>query len=592
MGARRADKGCLRRPSYLFWGSMEYGRVTREGLRYLDHMITVQPITSAVLRISLLLVLASSSCRSDAASNAPPPVTGAGVRITPSVVEIAVGEKQTLRADVFDENGQAVVSAPIQWVTSDASVATVSASGEVTGMAVGDARIIASSLGTADTADVRVTPAAPTGAFVDVYPEVTFQTMLGWEATAQMGEAECNPQSFPLYKQEILNRAVNELGIDRVRLHVRSGHESPVDHYATFKSSHQLSDWNPYRYASVNDNDDPRSIRAGGFQFTELDHKVAEIITPLRALLQARGEQLYVNLNYVDFGVSPWEQSSNPEEYAELILAVFQHLQSRYGWVPDAVEMVLEPDNTQNWTPQAIGAALVATGDRLKAAGFRPAFIAPSNTGMIGALNYLNAMVAVPRVSEYLTDVAYHRYSSASATTLSSIAARANQLGLRTAMLEHIGSGYEDLHEDLTIGNNSSWSQFVLAYCAPDNGGNYYLIDQSVPSAPKVSIGNRSRYLRQYFAFVRLNARRLGAVSGDARLNPVAFRNTNGKVVVVIAATGAAPVQLRRLPAGTYGVTFTTASQTFVSQADVVVGSSGILQTSMPATGVMTIHAR
>jgi hypothetical protein len=431
----------------------------------------------------------------------------------------------------------------------------------------------------------------PDGTFIDIYPDVQYQEILGWEGTGQLGENECNPAAFKASQPELLNRLVNELGINRVRLETRSGHENPQDYYAVYRETHSPSDWYPYRYASVNDNDDPRVARPGGFQFSELDHKVEEIITPMRALLQARGERLYVNLTYVDFAGAAWEQSSDPEEYAELIHEAFTHLKQRYGWVPDAVEVILEPDNTPNWRPEAIGRAIVAAGDRLKSSGFRPAFIAPSNADMRGALDYLNGIVTVPRVLEYLTDVAYHRYSGVSSATVAAIAARANQLGVRTAMLEHIESDYRDLHEDLRLGQNSAWQQFTLAYCSADDGAQYYRFDQSVPSATAV-MGDRTRYFRQYFSFIRLNARRIGAVSGDDRLDPLAFRNASGRIVVVVKASAGAPVQLRRLPGGLYGIRFTTASQTFVSLADVSVDSSGILQVTMPDAGVITIYQR
>lgn len=542
----------------------------------------------------IVLSLADLACAGDGGSpNAPPAVIQAAVTIVPSVVDLTPGASQALQVRVVDATGNLLPSPVVQWKTTNSSVASVTTSGVVTGIAAGNASIVASSNGASDTALVRVAPEPAAGTFIDLFPDLAYQEMLGWEGTAQIGEVECNPTAFPLYRQDLLDRLVNELGINRVRLELRSGHENPQDFYTTFKNSHNPADWNPHRYESINDNSDPRVANLAGFQFAEIDHKVDVIIQPLRALLQARGEKLYVNLNYVDFGVAAWEQSSNPEEYAELIHTTFQHLQSRYGWVPDAVEITLEPDNTPNWNPQVIGRALVATGDRLKAAGFRPAFIAPSNTNMSSAVTYFDGLMSVPRVLDYLTDVAYHRYSGVSAATLAAIASRASQHGLRTAMLEHIGSGYQDLHADLRDGLNSAWQQFALAWCATqDNGGHYYRIDQSVPTAPKLILSSRARYLRQYFSFVRLGARRIGAVSGDARLDPVAFRNANGKLVVVVAAAEGAPVQLRHLPAASYGITFTTATQSFVSLPDVAVGSAGTLQVSMPSAGVMTIHQR
>ena len=525
----------------------------------------------------------------------PPPAGNMRVVVTPDSVELHPGWTQSFQVTVSNDSGTVTPTPAVAWTSTSLAVASVTNSGVVTGIAVGEARIIATSGSAADTARVLITASPPLGNWVEVQPEVSLQEMTGWEGSAQIGEVECDPTAYASYHQEVLDRLVNELGINRVRVNVRSGTENPVDYYTVFKTTHNgATGWSSHRYESINDNNDPRVAQPSGFQWAEIDHKVQDIINPMRALLQARGERLYVNLNYVDFGqAQAWEQSSDPEEYAELILGAFLHLQQQYGWVPDAVEMVLEPDLTPNWNPQTIGRALVATGDRLRAAGFRPDFIAPSNTNMTSALSYIDQLVSVPRVLEYLTDVAYHRYSGVTAAALAGIAARARQYGLRTAMLEHIGSGDDHLQEDLRDGLNSAWQQFTLAYCSTtDNGSNYYRIDQTVPSSPRVIMNSRTRYFRQYFAFVRLNARRIGAVSGDARLEPLAFRNVNGSYVVVVRSSAPAPVQVRRLPPGTYGITMTTATQTFVSLPDVVVDASGTLQTSIPGAGVMTIHQR
>ena len=541
-------------------------------------------------RVTLLTIIIA--CGDDASLNSAPPIGANEVRVTPSVVELTPGATRALQVTVSDEAGRPVALPAVSWTSTNTAVATVNEAGTVTAVSIGSAHIIARNSASADSADVRVVPPAPTGAFIEVYPDLEYQEILGWEGTAQLGENECNPAAFNASQPELVNRVVNELGINRVRLETRSGHENPVDHYTAYRDSHQPSTWYPYRYESINDNDDPAIARPGGFQFTELDHKVEVVIAPMRALLAARGERLYVNLTYVDFRSAAWEQTSNPAEYAELIHAAFVHLQSRYGWVPDAVEVILEPDNTQNWTAEVIGRAIVAAGDRLKAAGFRPAFIAPSNTNMRSALEYLNGVVSVPRVLEYLTDVAYHRYEGVSSETVAALAARANELGLRTAMLEHIESGHHDLHEDLRLGQNSAWQQFTLAYCESDNGAHYYFFDQNVQSRSSATMGDRTRYLRQYFSFVRLNARRVGAVSGDGRLDPLAFRNVNGKMVVVVKTTSGATVTIQRLPPGTYGVTYTKASESFVAGNDIAVGSSGTLQVTMPGAGVITIHQR
>lgn len=545
-----------------------------------------------MLKAPYLLLPILLACGDDPSAPGVPAIGANEVRLTPRVFDLRAGETQSLLVVVTDGSGRPVSAPAVTWSSTRTGIATVTGTGTVTAVTVGTAQIIARTDAGADTADVRVIPASPTDASIDVYPELQYQEMLGWEGTDQLGENECNPAAFNASRTELLNRLVNELGINRVRLETRSGHENPQDWYTPYRISHDPGPWHAHRYESINDNDDPRVARPGGFQFAELDHKVDVIISPMRALLQARGERLYVNLTYVDFGAAAWEQSSNPEEYAELIHEAFLHLQNRYGWVPDAVEISLEPDNRQNWTGEVIGRALVAAGDRLKASGFRPAFIAPSTTNTRAALNYLAGVVSVPRVLEYLTDVSYHRYAEASSANVAAIAARANELGLRTAMLEHIESGHQDLHEDLKLGQNSAWQQFTLAYCGSDNGAHYYWFDENVQSSSSARMGDRTRYLRQYFSFVRLHARRIGAVSGDSRLDPLAFRNADGRMVVIVKATAGATIQLRRMPPGLYGITFTTSSQSFASLGDVSVGSSGTLQATMPDAGVMTIYQR
>ena len=511
------------------------------------------------------------------------------VIITPATAEIPIGGTVTLTAQVVDADGHTVPNAQISWSSESPSIASVGSTGTVTGVSVGTALITATNIEVVAHAGVSVIPAAPQGPAIEVYPELRYQEMTGWEGVAQIGEVECNRQAFGVYRVSLIDRIVNELGINRVRLAIQSGAENPTDWYAQYIAGN-LQTWRSNRYQIINDNGDPRSANPQGFQWTGLDYPVDSVVNPLRARLAARGERLYVNLNYVDFGSSAFEHSTDPEEYAELMLEAFRHLQGKYGWVPDAIEIILEPDNTSNWVGAKIGAAIVAAGDRLKAAGFSPDFIAPSNSNMTSAVTYFDQLINVPGVRNYLTDLSYHRYAGVSDASLAAIRTRGAQYGIRTGMLEHIGSGVEDLYKDLVDGGVSSWEQFTLAFCTGDDGSSYYMVNQSNPSSPVVTMGSTTRYLRQYFSFVRLGAVRVGAESGDSRFLPVAFRNPNGKLVVVVRSTGAASFTVRRL-SGTWGVTWTTGSQSFTSGPDVQMNPSGT-SVNIPAAGVITLFQR
>lgn len=422
-------------------------------------------------------------------------------------------------------------------------------------------------------------------AVVTVDSTARFQTMSGWEAVAQIGQEEPGYPAFQ--KAALFDDAVSQLGIDRVRLEVRAGAENPIDFYARRRAGEDI-DWRAVRYATVNDNADPNVINAAGFHFTEMDEAVEQIVLPMRQRLAARGERLYLNLCYVAFVQgSAGYVHENPDEYAELLLAVFQHLRDRYQLEPDAVEMILEPDNSSMWRGPLIGRTMVATAARLERAGFRPAFVAPSNTSMGAAISYFDEMMAVPGVAGLVDEFAYHRYRDVSDDNLRAIAQRGRQYGVRTAMLEHIGSDVEDLYDDLTIANASAWEQFTLAYPASDDGAQYYTWENNAPVA-----GARSKYLRQYFQYVRQGAVRVAAVSTAASVRPVAFRNAGGRFAVVMHLARGGEITVRGLPTGSYGVSSTSDEQAAQELGTFTASATGELRFSAPFAGVVTLYRR
>jgi hypothetical protein len=435
-----------------------------------------------------------------------------------------------------------------------------------------------------DGASTRDDPTAPL-AVVTVDSTTRFQTMSGWEAVTQIGQEE--PGFAAFQKSALFDDAVANLGIDRVRLEVRAGAENSVDYYARRRAGENF-DWRAVRYATVNDNADPNVINPAGFQFTEMDEAVEQVVLPMRQRLAARGERLYVNLCYVAFvQSSAGYVHENPDEYAELMVAVFQHLRDRYQLVPDAVEMILEPDNSSMWRGPLIGRAMVATAARLDRAGFRPEFVAPSNTSMGASISYFDEMIAVPGVAGLVDELAYHRYRDVSDDNLRAIAQRGRQYGIRTAMLEHIESDVEDLYKDLTLANASSWEQFVLAYPVADNGAQYYTWQNNAPV-----LSARAKYLRQYFRYVRQGAVRVAAASSSSAVRPVAFRNANGRFAVVMHVARGGEITVRGVPAGTYGASSTSDEQAAQELGTFTATPGGELRFSAPFAGVVTLYRR
>lgn len=439
------------------------------------------------------------------------------------------------------------------------------------------------------------TPSPPLANEIVIDPLIRYQSMRGWEATAQA--AQDYSAAWNNYKNALLDLAVNDLGLNRLRVEIKSGTENPIDYYAQWRSGQiSESEYNSHRYESINDNSDPNSINVAGFKWSALDAEIDQIALPMRERLRTRGETLWINVNYVDFGSSTFEHKNSPAEYAEFVLATYLHMRSRYGFVPDSWEVILEPDtSTAAWTASQVAQAIKAAGDRLLAAGFTPNFVAASNTNTENAPVYIDQIAQTPGAMEYVSEFSYHRYCCATPNALMGIANRAVQYAKRTGMLEWIGADYNTLHEDIKSARNSSWQQFTLAgpmSWGPDTGGRYYLIDDTNVNSPIITMGSRTKLLRQYFKFIRRGALRIDARAGSTNFDPLAFINTNGKHVVVVKAAAGGSFVVKGLPTGTYGIKYSTASQYNIDLADVTILSGQSVAANIPAAGVVTVYAK
>lgn len=445
----------------------------------------------------------------------------------------------------------------------------------------------------------------PDGQVIRIDTTQTFQTMLGWEVTAWIGQWACPPDTsrapiaLPFYRDQVIEMAA-DLGINRVRVELRSGAEAPVDVFAAYRDGRASSEeWRQAWYAPINDNDDPFVIDSAGFHFGEVDLKIREIVVPLRTRLEERGERLYVNLNYISFpsGIGSAMHREDPEEYAELMLAAFQHIDRTWGFVPDAVEIALEPDMGRDpWTPTQIANAMLATARRLRGAGYAPDFIAPSTLNMATGVAYYKAMMAIPGVAGLLSEFSYHRYQGSSRSSAEEIGRIQAETGIRTAMLERRYASYDEIHEDLGVANNSSWQQYALAGCSPDEPvGRLFSIDATDPMHPVVSLSTRAQYLQQYFRHVRRGAIRVAATTIDPQLDPLAFINADGNAVVIVKADGPRRFSLLGLPPGRYSATFTTGPDDHAVDASAVAASEVIIERdqavdlAIPERGVLTV---
>jgi len=104
-------------------------------------------------------ITATSEGKSGTAAVTVSAIPVATVAIIPGSLALPLFETGTLNAEVRDQSGNVLTGRQIAWSSSNIGVATVSASGAVTGVAVGTATITATSEGKSGGAIVSVTPA-------------------------------------------------------------------------------------------------------------------------------------------------------------------------------------------------------------------------------------------------------------------------------------------------------------------------------------------------------------------------------------------------------------------------------------------------
>jgi O-glycosyl hydrolase len=431
----------------------------------------------------------------------------------------------------------------------------------------------------------------PSEAVIKLDPTERHQIISGWEVTAEMADKPV-PGARTAFWNEIYDRAVGEVGINRIRLEVRSGAESASRNWDRYVSGDvPYAYWRGVRYATVNDNANPNVIDWNGFDFSELDWRLEVGVLPIRNRLLARGEKLFVNLCYVAFtGQIKYGHylHENPHEYAEFVLATYLHMQQKYGFVPDAWEVILEPDLRGGvWDGNEIGRAIVAAAARLKEHGFTPRFIAPSVTDMGNAARYIDAIAAVEGAMAHVIELSYHRYSGATAENLAEIVDRAKRHYVGTSMLEWwFGrAGPETLHLDLKQGHNSAWQGRVLKTL-------FRKIDERNPENAVVALQTDTRQNLQYFRYIRAGARRISAASSNERdFDPVAFINPNGSHTVVVLARNAGTITISGLPAGDYRVSYALDDKSGRAPGPIHLKPGASVRTEIPGAGVVTVFA-
>ena len=122
--------------------------------------------TAGLRRSLTVTVVAAAQPDPDPVEPEPDPVrndpVATQVRIAPREVAFGIGGSQALAATVLDQEGQPIPSSPVEWVSRDPAIVTVTGGGNVSGQAPGSTHVIGRTGSVLDSVLVRVTAAAPT----------------------------------------------------------------------------------------------------------------------------------------------------------------------------------------------------------------------------------------------------------------------------------------------------------------------------------------------------------------------------------------------------------------------------------------------
>lgn len=445
---------------------------------------------------------------------------------------------------------------------------------------------------------------------IKIDPSVRYQVINGWEVHSQSGElSEVSGGAnlaFDSYKDELFDSAVNEFGVNRVRLEVTPEIEMKRDFFAEFLNG--TISLRMYRGTSdhdENDNNDPQVINWRGFTFSSLDYKIEKVVNPLRKRLETNGERLYVNLVTVDVGHNG-THFKDPEEYAEYIEAIFLHLKQKYGWVPDQVEVSLEPTVFETFSGEELGKVLVAAAKRLEVRGFNPDFSAPSETSLCSARDLFTEMITVPDVKKYLKEFSFHGYNCQE--ILPDLVNLSDKHGIPLAMLEwwDVENNYKVLHTGLKVAKYRAWQQAALAFFASDTypGSilNLFTIDDVNKSSiklMKIKPNEPGKYFRHYYKWVRKDATRIGATSNNNNFDPIAFINSDGKHTVIVKASARGNFTISGLPQGRYNLVYTVGDgvtapidTNWNNQSIMNISLGQDLKANITGEGVVTIYQK
>ena len=397
---------------------------------------------------------------------------------------------------------------------------------------------------------------------VKVDATVHHQKILGWSVNPWQ------PWITPWQRDRLLDEAVNELGLTRIRYGPQNG------------SRHGQRMWEP-----ENDDGDPDHINWAAFGTEEVDRYVERWIKPFKERVEANGEkfELWISPSFFNGGstgrVPEWFLRS-PGEYAEYATAFLLHLKNRHGVEADHYVICNEPSNNNLFQPRVVGRMIRTLGPRLKALGLKTRIQFPDGVSAMASWRFIQSLKDDKEVWPHVTMLSYHLYGRNDERT--KIRDFAQARGIPTGQTEYMNKNTQILYDDLALGGASYWSIY--------GWGKVLNVEHDGSTFRR-----EGQYwnLRQVMDYVRPGAVRIEATSDEPTLRSLAFAH-KGKTTVVLfnnlKGSADQDVTIVGLPPGRYGVCRTQGWRPYRELGVQTVAGDGTLTVPITKGSVQTIY--
>ncbi len=278
---------------------------------------------------------------------------------------------------------------------------------------------------------------------VTLDPARRYQTVMGWGKTTPWLAAS------PLIRDECIDRAVNDLGLNRLRFEGECGNSIVRRSW----------EWD-------NDNADPLTINWAAFNTADLDARAANWLVPWKKAVEARGEEfdIYVSPSFFQGGSSgdlpPW-MAADPEEYAEWALALLLRLRAD-GITADWYSICNEAGNNNVFTPQVVARTAKALMPRLAKEGLATRLQFPECVNAATSWRYVEALKDDADLWKWIGLISYHWYGRDNQASMVKLRDFARDRGLPTAQTEFMDLTIDHLYDDMVLGGVSYWEIYGL----------------------------------------------------------------------------------------------------------------------------------